>query len=121
MPKLYSNPVELREHWETNGGACQDPITAAPTQEKKITPQAPDTITMANLSEGTGNTDNYVATAIIDLARTAFPQSQEGQEKIQEPTEKMRAHIFQTKRKAAIAKNPYTAHSGFKLPPKAKL
>ena len=108
----YLNPVELRDHWATDGGTCQSPITNQyQMAEKKATPVAPDTITMANLAEGSGNTDNYVATAIIDLAKTVFPHSQEGQAKIQELTEKMRAHAFQTQRRAAIAKNPYTAQA----------
>ena len=109
--KWYSNPIELRKHWDTTGGACQDPITAANLIDKKSTPQAPDTITLANLSEGAESTDNYVASAIIELANTVFPNSQAGKDKIQELTEKMRAHSFHTQRKAAIAKNPYTAQS----------
>ena len=72
---------------------------------------APDTITMANLAEKSGNTDNYVATSIIDIAKAVFPDNQEGQAKIQELTEKMRAHAFQTQRREAIAKNPYTAQA----------
>ena len=108
----YLNPVELRDHWATDGGTCQSPITNQyQMEEKKATPVAPGTITMANLAEGSGNTDNYVATAIIDLAKTLFPHSQEGQAKIQEITENMRAHAFQTQRRAAIAKNPYTAQA----------
>lgn len=108
----YLNPVELRDHWATDGGTCQSPITNQyQTAEKKATPVAPDTITMANLAEGTGNTDNYVATAIIDIAKTVFPHNPEGQAKIQELTEKMRAHAFQTQRREAIARNPYTAQA----------
>ena len=65
---------------------------------------------MATLSKG-ADTEDYVATAIIKLAKAVFAGNPDEHEKIKDLTEKMQAHSFHSKRKTAIAKNPYKAQS----------
>ena len=80
------------------------PTNITRPQQQTRTPSAPDIVTMANLSEGAESTNNYIATGIIELAKLVYAGNPDGEEKIKELTEKMNAHSFHAKHKAAITK-----------------